>query len=185
MTKGKKNIPKGKRFNCAGSCDVAYSKKHMKAFFQQLRILYFALLAGQLGFLFVIFMLKGQPSRMGLLTLDNPLPLLSVGLMFVAVLVAYGLNEKRKALGAQSGGNLAEKAEHYRSVIIFRCALTEAANMVALVLAFLNGDGIFFLVFAAGVVAFLYFRPDVREFLRDYNLKPAEYREVEEAFGLK
>ncbi len=75
---------------------------------------------------------------------------------------------------------MAEKLEHYRNLIIIRCAMVEGGNLMALILALLSGQGFFFMLFLAGLIAFVYFRPSKAEFMRDFNLTPEEERRFDE-----
>lgn len=145
----------------------------MKQIFRQLNLFFFALLAGQMLFAFIVLLLEGLPRRLGTLSFDDPLLLAGIVVTFSAIGIAYWLNEQRKTQGAQLG-NREEKALHFRNLVIMRCALVEGANIMALLLAFISGQGMFFVLFAAGLLAFVYFRPTTREFVRDYNLRPDE-----------
>lgn len=145
----------------------------MKQIFQQLKIFYWFMLAVQLAFAITVVLLEGLPRRLGKLSFDDPLLLTGILVAFFLIGIAYWLNGQRKMQGAQLA-NREEKALHYRSLVVIRCAMVQGANFFALLMAFVSGQGVFFALFAAGLPAFAYFRPQIREFVRDYNLRPDE-----------
>ncbi len=151
----------------------------MKADFRQLKMLFLALITGQAVFAVVVLVLEGLPQKLGSLSFEDPLLLVGISLTFMSIFTAFWINEQRKAQGAQLS-NITEKLPHYRNLVIIRCAMVEGANLMALMLAFISGRGFFFLLFAAGLMAFLYFRPSKQEFARDYNLRPDEEGELED-----
>lgn len=151
----------------------------MKTTFKQINVLYLALLAGQVMFAVTVLYVGGIPKSLGKLSFDDPMLLFGVAVMFFSLIAAYGINEKRKTDGAQLS-DFQEKLDHYRSVVIVRCALTEGANLMALVFAMLTNQGFFFVLFAVGLLAFLYFRPSIPEFSRSYNLRPEEEKDLYE-----
>lgn len=151
----------------------------MKTTFKQINVLYLALLAGQVMFAVTVLYVGGIPKSLGQLNFDQPMLLMSIAVTFFSIIAAYSINEKRKTAGAQLG-SFDEKLEHYRGVVIVRCALTEGANLMALVMAMLSKEGFFFVLFGVGLLAFLYFRPSVPEFSRSYHLRPEEERDLYE-----
>lgn len=151
----------------------------MKITFKQINVLYLALLAGQIMFAITVLYVGGIPKSLGKLSFDDPMLLIGIAVTFFSIFAAYGINEKRKTAGAQLS-DFQEKIEHYRGVVIVRCALTEGANLMALVMGMLSKQGFFFVLFAVGLLAFLYFRPSVQEFSRSYHLRPEEERDLYE-----
>jgi divalent metal cation (Fe/Co/Zn/Cd) transporter len=146
----------------------------MKAYFATEKLFY-ALLSGQVLFAGILIAWKGIPQKLGRIPTDDYFTLIGITVIFSSIGVAYWINEQRKREGA-TRGNLTEKLEHYRNLVIIRSALVEGGNLMALVFAFFSGQGFFFLLFLAGLMAFLYFRPSKGEFTRDFNLSPEEER---------
>jgi cbb3-type cytochrome oxidase subunit 3 len=151
----------------------------MTQVFRSSQILFSALLGGQIVFAAVVIALKGIPSRLGSLSTEDSWLLLGILTTFSTIAVAFWINEQRKKEAA-AHGDMAEKLEHYRNLIIIRCAMVEGGNLMALILALLSGQGFFFMLFLAGLLAFVYFRPSKAEFLRDFNLTPEEERRFNE-----
>lgn len=149
----------------------------MKTTFKQINLLYLALLAGQVMFAVTVLYVGGIPKSLGKLSFDDPMLLFGIAVTFFSIIAAYGISEKRKTAGAQLS-SFDEKIEHYRGLVIFRCALAEGANLMALVMALLSKQGFFFILFSAGLLAFLYFRPSTTEFSGHYNLRPEEERDL-------
>lgn len=150
----------------------------MKMFFSQLRVLHLALLVGQLLFLGIILYLNGLPDGLGSISANDPLLLAGVAVTFVAVFTAFGMDEYRKKQGAQLS-DMEEKSAHYRTSLIIRIALTEGAGLFVLAMVFATGKGFFYALFAATFVAFLYFRPSVKEFVQHYALRPEEEAQLQ------
>jgi len=152
-----------------------FEKKTNMKIFRYSEVLFFALLSGQVMFASIVIALKGFPQKLGRLSLEDPFLLIGIVVIFSAIVVANWINEQRKREGA-TRGNLTEKLDHYRNLVIIRCAVVEGGNLMALIFAFLTGQGFFFLLFLAGLMAFLYFRPSKAEFIRDFNLSPEDER---------
>ncbi len=150
----------------------------MKMFFTQLRVLYLALLAGQLLFLGVILYLNGLPDGLGSLSTDDPLLLVGVTVTFMAIFTAFGMDEYRKKQGTRLS-HMEEKSAHYRTSLIIRSALTEGAGLFALALALATQKGFLYALFTATFTAFLYFRPSAEEFIRHYALRPEEEAQLQ------
>lgn len=150
----------------------------MRPFFQQLNILYLALLAGQLLFCGVAYFLiynnmtDHQPPDDALFKTLVPLFILG------GAGAAYFLNRRRQVQGGELD-SLEAKAQHYRSSVIIRSALMEGANLFAIVAGLLQQDLLYLLYFAVGVLAFVYFRPSKQNFIREYELSGREIEELE------
>ena len=149
----------------------------MKPVFQQLRILYYALLAGQVLFAAVVyFLLSGEMTAhapagtAAFQWLVPPIILAGAG-------AAYFLNRQRQAQLDQLT-DLPAKAAHYRNSVIIRSALMEGANFFAVIAALVDVNMTYLLYFAVGLLAFIYFRPSVGEFSRTYALSAAEREQL-------
>lgn len=145
--------------------------------FQQTRILYFALLAGQLLFFIMVVFVLNTPDVFESGWPEPPfgiiVPLVTIG----AIGAAFLVNKKRLNEGA-AAGDLEQKMAHYRSTVIVRSALLEGANILSIVLALIQPSTMFLAFFGLGIVIFLYFRPSVDEFSQYYGLSAAEQSEL-------
>lgn len=149
----------------------AQSHNLMTSNFQQIRLLYLSLFFAQLIFAVVILLTTGIPNHFGKLSPDDHYLLVGALVSFGSIFTAYWINNQRKGLVNRMDA-LADKLTHYRSLVIIRSAIVEGANIMSLTFALLTGQGFFFLIFAAGLLAFLYFRPSKREFSDDYDVSP-------------
>jgi hypothetical protein len=149
----------------------------MTSNFQQIKLLYLSLLVAQLIFAVVILMTTGIPRHFGKLAPDDLYLLLGILLSFGSIFTANWINHQRKGLVNRMDA-LPEKLMHYRSLVIIRSALVEGANIMTLTFALLTGQGFFYIIFVAGFLAFLYFRPSKREFSEDYDISPTDMKGV-------
>lgn len=144
----------------------------MKTQFQQINILYLALLAGQILFAGVVFFLLNQGQK----TSDGEFNILQTivpVVLFGAVGAVYYIEEQRKA---QIGNlkELEEKVMHYRGRVIVRSALIEGPNLLSVIGALLTGNIVFFAIFGGGLAVFYFYRPRLDRFFQEYKLSPAE-----------
>lgn len=144
--------------------------------FRQTRILYLALLAGQILFCSVIvFALLDPETRQSgwpAAPFGTLLPILMAGLL---PLVLYLNRQQLVKAGEQP--DLSSKLAHYRTLVIMRSALIEGMNLFFLVILLLENNTTLLIFFAFGLLLFLYFRPSVNEFLSNYQLSGAEKAE--------
>ena len=149
----------------------------MKPVFQQLNVLYYALLGGQLLFAGVVYFLLSND-----MTAHAP-PAASVFQWLVPPVIlagagaAYLLNRRRQAQLYQLT-DLPGKADHYRNSVIIRSALMEGANLFAVIAALIDVNMTYLLYFAVGLLAFVYFRPSKEEFSSAYDLNAAEREQL-------
>lgn len=150
----------------------------MKAFFQQLYVIFLALLAGQLLFAGVVYylvsnnMMDSQPMEDAIF--KNLVPILIIA----GAGAAYWFNRQRGQSG-QAVETLAAREQHYRSSVIVRSALMEGANFFAIIAALITQNLVFLLYFAVGLLAFIYFRPSKDEFINQYDLTQEEIERMD------
>ena len=153
---------------------------------KQLGILYFALIAGQLGMFAALFFvadsLQSNPE-----SVDGAIGGSSIALIFslfclMAIGIAFFIFNKRKENGRQLTGSLVEKLTHYRASFMVRAALIEGANLLALIVYFfIESNYVLLLLFAIGIAAFLFIRPTVDRIVEDYQLSSSEQSELRNA----
>ncbi len=154
-----------------------------KEILQQINILFFALIAGQLLIFFALFFAVGQLERTSFgpdesLSVD-PLTLIGSIIFFSALGLSFFLYKKRKEAGAQMSGSLMEKLEHYRKSFIIRVFFLEGGNLVAILYYFfISLDIIFVAYFGLGLLLFLMARPTADRISQDYQLSGAEQNEL-------
>lgn len=141
--------------------------------FRQNEIIFYALLAGQVFIGLVLRFALMQPDSGTAGEYGTIIP--------IAVAAGIALSfffRKRAADTIPETGTPTEKINHYRLYFILQVAVLEGANLIALVLAFLDNNARALLWFALGVVAFLALRPNKAKFQADYNLSMAEMDEI-------
>lgn len=147
-------------------------------FFQQLTVLYGALLLGQLLFFGVVYflvaneMMDNQPMDESVFRTVVPIVILG------GVGAAYALDRQRQG-NMDRLQDLNAKMQHYRNAVILRSALIEGANFFALLAGLLTQNYTHLLYFAVGLLAFIYFRPSKQQFIDQYDLNAQEREEVE------
>ncbi|MEZ4985888.1 MAG: hypothetical protein R2795_12780 [Saprospiraceae bacterium] len=141
-------------------------------------LLYIALLLGQILFSFVVIFLITQPDKV--LTDGSPYTFLGLLVVFLSAGAAWFVNNLRVQQAAMIKGALADKLMHYRTSIVMRSAMVEAGNLFCVVLALLTSSLTPFLFFCLGLGVFLFFRPQLDEVNRVYQLSLEEQRTLEQ-----
>lgn len=153
-----------------------YHMKSAKEVFKSTQILYLALLMGQMLFAGVVYFLL-TPDNLNEVTtapssiFQNILPFVmvsSIGLAFYLY--------KIRLQQVPSMQDLSEKITHHRTTNIIRWAFIEGANFFALVVAMLEGTPFYLIYFGLGLLVFVFMRPTVNGFAKDYNLTLDEQR---------
>ena len=150
----------------------------IKSSFQQTNRIYLALLGGQMFFAAIIFFVLGTNEN----PVDTGLGLALPFVMLGGMGAGYWIYNQRAIQGA-SLSSVSEKIMHYRVSNIIRLAMTEGPNLLALVMVLLEGQTSYWLYFAAGILAFLYFRPSKDKFFSDYQLSASEQQEFHAALS--
>ncbi len=141
-------------------------------------LLYLALLLGQFVFcLIVIFMLTQPDSPM----IREGTDYLYLGLLviFMAGSAAMFVNQLRNKQISKIRANFEGKVLHYRTTVIMRSAMVEAGNLFCIVLSILERSLTPLLIFALGLLVFIYFRPRVEEIATNYQLTGEERQKLE------
>ncbi|MEZ5041852.1 MAG: hypothetical protein R2828_18295 [Saprospiraceae bacterium] len=144
----------------------------MKAQFRQLKLIYAALLIGQLlFFLVILYMVWGKSTGGGMLNLSHNTMLLLVSILFVGANYgarAVGNLFRHKAVAEKQ--DLNQKLDTYRKSLLVRWFLVEGANLITLILALVEQYQLLFLFFGAGIFVFLSLRPSENAFAQAYEL---------------
>ena len=144
--------------------------------FQQLNIIYLALVAGQVAFASVAYFFlvdeAASSSELGILAYIVPaLSLITIG-------ASYFIYNMLIQNGQELGGFEA-KIGHYRTSNIVRWALVEGGNLFAVVIFLLSGVTYILAFFVLGMGVFFLYRPSKDRFVGDYNLNGEERMMVE------
>jgi hypothetical protein len=149
-----------------------------KQYFLSLKIIFFALLAGQVMFALVAFfiakelklsVLKGPPWE---------------GLMFImpnVILVAYFLGVylfNRKLKTARTRTSLSEKLNDYRAALLVRYALMEGTTIISLILYLLSERIVFMLFAIIGILSFSTMFSSPSRVVSQFELDPYEEQKV-------
>ena len=141
----------------------------MKEKFNQLNLIHLAMLIGQVVFCAVIFFVA--PLEQIESSDESPLFSTAAPLVLIAAFgVVYYLNKQIRQYAPEPGGELNEKLDHYRKRVLLRMGAIEGANLVVLVATMTSNDLNLLVYFLVGLLAFLYYRPSEKEFVRSYGL---------------
>lgn len=146
---------------------------------KSLNIIFLGFIVGQIALAAVFSYLvnsngtsdSGESGSLGMI-----LPVIVIG----AFGAAYTVYNSRKAAGAAIE-DLDEKVGHYAQSALLRLAVMEGANLMVLVLMFVQNDLSYLMYFAIGLAGFLYFRPSQNQLINDYELNMAEQNEIRNA----
>ena len=149
-----------------------------KNLYRSIYLLYVALFLGQILMGFVIIFLITRPDHA--LKDGSDYPTLGLLIILLAGGAAWWINSmRREQIFKLRFANLLEKMQHYRTSILIRSAITEAANLFCLVIALLESSLTPLLFFCLGLGVFLFFRPKSQEFIANYGLDGEEQQQIQ------
>lgn len=145
--------------------------------FKQIRIIFFALIAGQLIYFFVALILVGNNS----FAVDEDYENLP-GFLALLIIVSLVISSKylyRRLISAQTGNStLDEKINSYRTNNIIKFALLEGANLISITFYLLTGDFLYLAMFIIVLALnFIYF-PGKEKFMMDFELTPEDMEKM-------
>lgn len=144
--------------------------QHLSSNFQQLNVIYLALIAGQLSFAGVAYFLamdSETASELGIMS--YLVPAISISTIGASYFIYNMLIQKGQTLE-----DAVEKLGHYRMSNIVRWALIEGGNLFAIVIFLISGQTYLLAFFALGLGIFLLYRPSKNGFINDYQLNGEE-----------
>jgi hypothetical protein len=154
----------------------------MKQLFLNLRVIFGALLAGQVLLLLVFWVLRASNPTASVGLDDTMLVFAVPAVMLSTMAVSRVLTQTR--LGAvRSEGTTVEKFTAYRMDSILRYALAEGANIFAIVVFFLTGKLLVLAFLVLGLYQMWEARPSKNYFLANYKLSTDQQMEVERELG--
>ncbi|AFH48121.1 Hypothetical protein IALB_0409 [Ignavibacterium album JCM 16511] len=137
------------------------------------QIIFFALLTGQLIFLFIsVYLVQSGNIK---LNEDLFLILLMIDLMIVFPAIVLGPMLYRSFLNkAKSGLSLTEKFNIYRQAVIVKLALVEAPTIFSIVSYLLTGSFVFLIIAIGVLILFFFHKPSIEKFVEDFNVPFSE-----------
>lgn len=141
--------------------------------FRQNEILFYALLVGQV--------LVGGMLRFVLLDSNRSASSEYSTIVTIVLITCFVLTlffRKRASDTIPLTASPAEKMDHFRKYLILQAAFLEGANMIILLLAFMDNNSKYLPWFVVGVVGFLTLRPNKLKFQEEYKMTPAEFEQV-------
>ncbi|MGQ9644010.1 MAG: hypothetical protein ACUVT3_09150 [Ignavibacterium sp.] len=141
--------------------------------FKSVQIIFFALLIGQILFLFIsVFLVQSGNVKPNY---DLFLMLFIVDLMIIAPSIVIGPMIYRSFIERANSKKLVEeKFILYRQGVIIKLALVEAPTIFSIVSYLLTGS-VIFLILAVGVlILFFFHKPTLEKFAEDFNIRLSE-----------
>lgn len=123
-----------------------------------LRMIFFAMLIGQLLFLTIVFILRSQGVDFGFEDLVNPLLVIVLLVSAISVIVGKQVFNK-KIERAKNQKTLLQKLEAYRVAFIVRLAFVECAVLLALIIFMLTSSYYFSGIAVILILLFMTFQP--------------------------
>ena len=150
-------------------------------YFKAFNILFLALLAGQIVFALVVFVLtrfvfegglRNDPAVSKVLTITVP------ALMFISFAASYSIFKKRIELVKQAN-DLTTQLNDYRALYITRFALAEAPVLFALIAELLTGSPVIWLFVVIGIVSMLSLKPTKDRLIKELELSSNDIDKLE------
>ncbi|MEM7104254.1 MAG: hypothetical protein AAF502_14040 [Bacteroidota bacterium] len=156
-----------------------------------LKIIYFAILAGQMLFLGVLFFVIKPPYEpQTILRILGPL--IALGLIIIGFYVYRLPLKKLDHLRQIEEQNILDNEAlplpeeeikklfgTYRASSLVRMCMVEFANLMLLAFYYMSGDHLLIFYFTLGLVVFGTTAPSIRQFARDYELTLVEERALQ------
>lgn len=141
--------------------------------FKSIQIIFLALLAGQLIFLFIaVYIVQSGNVK---LNEDLFLIFLIVDLLIVFPAVVIGPLLYRNFINkAKTGLSIQQKFNIYRQGVIIKLALVEAPTIFSIVGYLLTGSFVFLIIAIGVLVLFFFHRPTIEKFFEDFDIPLSE-----------
>ena len=155
-------------------------EQSIKETFQSTKILYLALIAGQLMILFIIVVvLNGDQLGNTGFSFGSPFTLIATALFLGMAPMSLFLYKKKVEEGRKMQ-SLEDKVAQYRASIIIRAALLEGVTLICIVFFMLEPNFLFLIPVAINLLLFSQFFPSPDHFIRDFELSGAEQNELKQ-----
>lgn len=146
--------------------------------FKQIRIIFFALIAGQIFYMTLALFIAGNDLISASLDYNSLFGFIIP--VFIIILVISSKLLYRRLLSQQPREtSLDEKIKTYRTLNIIKFALLEGANFISITFYMLTGD---FLYIGMSIIVlalnFIYF-PGMEKFIEDFELTPEDMEKLQ------
>ncbi len=141
--------------------------------FKTIQMIFFALLAGQIIFLFIAVYLV----QIGNMVVNDNLflPLFVTDLLIISPAVVLGPMLYRGIINrAKPDSTINDKINLYRQGLIIKLALVEAPTIFSIVGYLLTGSVIFLLIASAVLILFFFHKPSVEKFADEFRISISE-----------
>jgi hypothetical protein len=135
------------------------SQLNVKPSFKTIRLIHFALLAGQCLFVAVVLFLRNHVSPDSVAEI-NMFLIVALALSVSGYFVGNLLFKQMVAVAAGKE-TFAQKLMVYQSALIIRYALIEGASLFSIVCLFLTGSFTFLLITGVLIIYFIFIRPKI------------------------
>lgn len=154
------------------------NREERTQFFKEMNIIYFALVAGQIMFFLVAFFIIKDNTNVAFGDEQAKMFSYFLPIVVIAIIPLGYVMYSKLCRGGKQRGSLEEKLTVYRSAVIIKLALIEAAGFLCLVFYILTASNQFLILFAIVIVAFLINKPSKHAMIRDLNLSTDESEKV-------
>lgn len=141
--------------------------------FKTLQIIFLALLLGQLAFAIVGNMVLNEQTGIDTGALIYLVP----SVLIVGTIAGYYIFKSNMAKVSLEA-SLEDQFKAYRTNSIVRWTMIEMGNLLAIVAAIIEGNSIYLIFFAVGLIAFATTRQNIDEFTKQFNLSSEEKRKL-------
>ena len=155
------------------------TKQTSKQYFQTLTILFFAMLTGQVLFIFIaLYLIIGKQiiidsSLQSILT--YLVPIFIIGSILIGQMIYKSFLSRLKLKR-----NLMEKMNGYKSALILKLAFIEGATLFAIVSYILTGDILFIAIAGISILYNLTLKPNISKIAIDLELNTLEKKQIED-----
>lgn len=141
--------------------------------FRIIKILYFAILSGQLVFFAVAYLFQASGDISESLSENETFKVIAIVVSLSSVFLSQFLYNKLRS-SVKQDFDIDKKLNLFRGHSIIRMAVLEAGNIMAILAFMLTSDLLFVIIFTAILILFLYTRPSRQKFATEYFLSGTE-----------
>ena len=153
------------------------------AYVKSLNILFLALLAGQILFAAIIFLLHAFTNMNTMLPAETQLFIyIGAAVIFICIMLNQSLFKKRIE-SIQQLPVLATKLNAYRALYIMRFALAEVPVLLAIILIFLTGNQIIWVFVVTGIVYGITLKHSKERLIQELQLGSDDIDKLSDADG--
>lgn len=152
---------------------------NLKQAFTSLKIIYFGLLMGQIGFIIIFFFLVYSGNSGEMQELSNILLFVAFIIVASAVFVANKIFNMRMNQ-IDENNSLESKLSEYRVSLIIKFGVLEGPSLLSIIFFFMTANELF-LIFSILILGFFFiYRPTVDKIANDLKLNPSELDQLKQ-----